>query len=79
MGYILHKGTTGRRGGETYEAAGRGIKSTLLRAVGRNIKIPDADYASGTYKIVGGEGIEPPLCHAELSSFNIAFPVHPFS
>ena len=57
----------------------RGIKSTLLRAVGRNIKIPDADYASGTYKIVGGEGIEPPLCHAELSSFNIAFPVHPFS
>ena len=48
-------------------------------AVGRNIKIPDADYASGTYKIVGGEGIEPPLCHAELSSFNIAFPVHPFS
>ena len=52
MGYILHKGTTGRRGGEAYEAADRGIK------------IPDADYASGTYKIVGGEGIEPSLCHA---------------
>lgn len=34
MGYILHKGTTRRLGGEAYEAAGRGIKSTLLRAVG---------------------------------------------
>ena len=34
MGYILHKGTTGRRGGEAYEAADRDIKSTLLRTVG---------------------------------------------
>lgn len=45
MGYILHKGTTGRRGGEAYEAAGRGIKSTLLRAVG-----PGAEWYGVTLK-----------------------------
>ena len=35
MGYILHKGTTGRRGGEAYEAAGRGIKALCSGRWGR--------------------------------------------
>ena len=35
MGYILHKGTTGRRGGEAYEAADRGIKTLCSGRWGR--------------------------------------------